>query len=350
MIGSGIAVSEEVAALHSGTLVVDLHNDLLTKVSHAPYDLGRRHRPAWFWNPFRLDLDIPKIRAGGIHGLGCAMFSGFRISAPTRFWRMIECARKLVESHPSELALVDTAPDLRAAHEAGRIGLFLGVEGSYVVDEDVEANVARLAAAGVRTLGPLWERDSRAGSSCRSRQDNGLTDVGRALVGACNRRGIVIDVAHAGRRTFWDMAAASTLPVYSSHTGAAGVRPHARNLDDDQIREIARRGGVVGVIFVSTYLRGTFSGALPDIADHVEHVAKVGGEDAVALGSDFDGFMPLARGMRDAADLPRLTQTLWDRGWRAPQLRKLLGENALRFFERAWSPAIRRAHAPEGST
>ena len=92
--------------------------------------------------------------------------------------------------------------------------------------------------------------------------------------------------------------------------------------------------GLSGVIFVAPYLGGAFC-TIERIADHIEHVAAVAGDDAVALGSDFDGFMFLPRGMRDAADLPRLTEILWRRGWRPPRLTKLLGENALRFFKRA---------------
>jgi membrane dipeptidase len=332
-----VVVTEEVADLHRQALVIDLHNDLLTKISHVRFDLSARHRPAAFWNPFRLDIDLPRLRAGGIDALGCAMFAGFRLGAPRRFWRQLDSARRLIEQHPRHLALIDSPGALRAARAAGRAGLFLGVEGSYVVDQDLEPSLARLAAAGVRYLGPLWERDSAAGSSCRSRRDRGLTDHGRALVRACNRHGLLLDVAHASLRTFWDISEESRAPVFSSHSGAAGLHRHPRNLDDDQIRAIASSGGVVGVIFVAAYLGSAFS-AIARIADHVEHVARVGGEECVALGSDFDGFMPLARGMRDVADLPRLTQVLWDRGWRAPALRKLLGENALRLFEATWTP------------
>lgn len=339
MIGAPVTVSDEVAELHRQALVIDLHNDVLTKLTHLRYDFSRRHSPAAFWNPFRLDLDIPKLRAGGIDGLGCAMFAGFRTNAPRRFWRQIDAARKLVQRHPDDLLLVDSADDLRAARAAGKIALFLGVEGSYVIEKDIEPSLAKLAAAGVRYLGPLWERDSGAGSSCRSREDRGLTDIGRTLVAACERHGILLDVAHASRLTFWDMAATAAGPLFSSHSGAAVAHPHPRNLDDDQLREIARRRGVVGVIFVSSYVGGTFAG-LSRVADHIEHMTLVAGEDAVALGSDFDGFMPLARGMRDAADLPRLTQVLWSRGWRARQLRKLLGENVLGLFDRAWKPRL----------
>jgi membrane dipeptidase len=335
MIGAPVAVSEEVAALHREALVIDLHNDVLTKISHASFDFASRHGSAAFWNPFRLDLDLPKIRAAGIDALGCAMFAGFRLDASRRFWRQLDQARTLVQSHPHDLALVRTAADLASARAAGKVSLILGVEGSYVVEESLESSVERLAAGGVRWFGPLWERDSGAGSSCRSRRDQGLTEVGRALVRACNQHGLLVDIAHASPQTFWHLHEASRTPVFTSHSGANGVHRHRRNLEDDQIAAIARRGGVVGVIFVAAYLGNPFS-PIAAIADHIEHVVKIGGEDCVALGSDYDGFAPLARGMRDAADLPRLTQVLWNRGWRAPALKKLLGENALRYFTANW--------------
>jgi membrane dipeptidase len=336
MRGYPIAVSAEAAAAHRAALVVDLHNDLLTKLTHLPaYDISREHAPATFYNPTRLDLDLPRIERGGIHALGCLLFAGFRFDRARRFWRQLDYARALVERLPDRLVLARDAAGIRAARAAGRVALFLGVEGSYAIDDEPDVGVARLAEAGVCFLGPLWERDSRAGSSCRSSaaNDTGLTDHGHALVRACNDAGIRLDVAHASKKTTWDLIESSRTAPFSSHSGAAGVHPHPRNLDDDQIRAISQRGGIVGVIFVAAYLGGLFC-TLDRLADHIEHVVRVGGEDAVALGSDFDGFMTLPRGLRDAADLPRLTELLWRRGWRQPQLDKLLGGNALRYFER----------------
>jgi membrane dipeptidase len=333
--GFSVEVSAEAAAAHASALVVDLHNDALTKLTHMPYDFARRHAAATFYNPLRMDLDIPRIRQGGIHALGCLMFAGFHAWRQRRFWRQLECAQRLVQAYPNDLTLARTADEIRQARGSGRIALFLGVEGSYAIDDldDVDAGVARLAEGGVRFLGPLWERDSLCGTSCRTnpKRDTGLTERGRALVRACNRAGILLDVAHASRKTFWDLHERSETPVFSSHSGAAGVHPHPRNLDNEQIRALAARGGIVGVIFVSPYLGNPFC-SLERVADHVEHVAKVGGEDCVALGSDFDGFMILPRGLRDAADLPRLTELLWRRGWREPQLGKFLGGNALRYL------------------
>jgi len=333
MRGYPVEVSAEAAAVHAGALVLDLHNDLLTKLTHSRYDFAREHAPATFYNPLRLDLDLPRIQRGGIDALGCLMFSGFRVHRQRRFWRQLDKARALAEAHAGALVLARDAAGIRAARASGRLALFLGVEGSYAIDDDPEAGVARLAEAGVMFLGPLWERDSGAGTSCRTaaRRDTGLTDRGRALVRACDRAGIRLDVAHASRKTFWDILETAERPPFSSHSGAAGVHPHPRNLDDDQIRALAQRGGVVGVIFVAAYLGGPFC-SLEAAADHIEHVAKVGGPGAVALGSDFDGFLPLPRGLRDAADLPRVTELLWRRGWRQAELEPLLGENALRYF------------------
>jgi membrane dipeptidase len=338
MRGFSIDVSPEVEAFHREAFVFDLHNDLLTKLTHFPHDIAKRNGTATFWNPLRLDLDLPRIRQGGIDALGCMLFSGFRFDAGRRrFWRQLDCARELARAHADALVLARTMGQVTAARQSGRVAFVLGVEGSYAIDDDVEAGVERLASAGVRFIGPLWERDSAAGGSCRSRQDRGLTEVGRRLVAACDARGLLIDVAHAGKRTFWDLCAASKSPVFSSHSGAEAVHAHPRNLDDQQLRAVGQAGGVVGVIFVASYLGGPFS-TLERLADHIEHVAEIAGEDAVALGSDFDGFVPLSRGMRDAADLPRLTQVLWRRGWRAPRLTKLLGENARRYFARAEPP------------
>jgi len=328
-------VSPDAAAVHESALVLDLHNDVLTKLTHMRgYDFSREHAPAAVYNPLRLDLDLPRIRRGGINALGCLMFAGFRFDrSRQRFWRQLDCARALAARHPDQIALARTADDIRAAHTQQRLALFLGVEGSYAIDDDVPGGVARLAAAGVRFVGPLWERDSRAGTSCRtpSGRDRGLTEHGRMLVRACNEAGLLLDVAHASKKTFWGMLDVSATPPFSSHSGADRVHPHPRNQDDDQIRALAARGGIVGVIFVAAYLGGAFC-TLESVADHIEHVARVGGDDCVALGSDFDGFMPLPRGLRDAADLPRLTELLWRRGWRQPRLGKLLGENALRYL------------------
>src|SRR5258706_6587250 len=155
--GFPIEVSAEAAAAHAAATVVDLHNDALTKLTHLPYDFTRRHGPATFYNPLRMDLDLPRIRAGGLHALGCLLFAGFHVARQRRFWRQLACAQRLAAEHAPEIVLARTAEAIRAARAAGRVALFLGVEGSYAIDDlpDIEAGVARLDEGGVRFLGPL---------------------------------------------------------------------------------------------------------------------------------------------------------------------------------------------------
>jgi membrane dipeptidase len=330
--GAAVSVDDDVLAFHREALVVDLHNDLLTKLVLRGGDLSRRHGAQTFYNPFAFDIDVPKLREGGCDGLGCLLFAGMGYMARERFWRQLEEFERLFEKHP-ELARARTAADVRAAKAAGRIALWLGVEGALAVEDDAAA-LERLRAAGVRFFGPCWNKTNKAGvSSFDKRNPAGLSARGRELVAECNRLGIMIDVSHASKRTFWDLVDASATPPFSSHSGAEAIKLHPRNLDDEQLAAIGRAGGVVGVIFASNMIGGTLSATVETLCDHLEHVARVAGEDAVALGSDFDGFVPLPRGMRDVRDLPRITQVLTRRGWTQAQLRKLLGENFVRYFE-----------------
>ena len=333
MIGGAVEVSPAIDAFHRRAIVLDLHNDMLTKLVLRGGDLGRRHGAQGVYNPLAFDIDIPKLKEGGADGIGCLLFAGFGLMAKKRFWAQLERFRALIAQHP-ELVQAKSGADIRRAKADGHIALWLGVEGALPVEEDL-AVVDTLAEAGVIFFGPCWNKTNRAGvSSADKRNHAGLSELGRRLVDKLDHAGIAIDVSHASRQTVWDLLESARTPPFSSHSGCMAVHKHHRNLEDDQLRAIAERGGVVGIIFASNYLGGTLTASLETLADHVEHAAKVCGEDGVALGSDFDGFVPLVRGMRDVADLPRLTQVLSKRGWSEPRLQKLLGENFLCYLDR----------------
>ncbi len=332
MIGGGVEVADHTLALHRRAMVLDLHNDLLTKLVLRGGDLGKRHGSQWFYDPLAFDIDLPKLKEGGVDGLGCLLFAGFGLMAKKRFWAQLARFHALLATHP-DLVQVQSSAQLRRAKAEGRIGLWLGVEGALPVEDDL-AVVDRLAAAGVLFFGPCWNKTNRVGTSSADRREGGLSELGRALVARLDHHGIAVDVSHASAQTVADLLHASKAPVFSSHSGCSAVYPHHRNLGDAQLRAIADRGGVVGIIFASNYLGGTFSASLETLADHVEHAARTGGDAFVALGSDFDGFVPLVRGMRDVADLPRLTEVLRRRGWTDRRLEMLLGENFLCYLDR----------------
>ena len=157
----------------------------------------------------------------------------------------------------------------------------------------------------------------------------GLTPFGVEAVDACARLGVIVDLAHINRRGFFDAVARKPGPLLVSHTGVAGVRAHWRNIDDEQIRAVADSGGAVGVIFAPRYI----GGHLEAVVDHLLHVINVAGEEAVAIGSDWDGFVKPCQGLADAAELPNLTAALLRRNMRPEAIHKLLGGNALRVLE-----------------
>jgi membrane dipeptidase len=332
MLGGAIEISDEVRAFHRDALVVDLHNDLLTKLVLRGGDLSVRHGAQAIYNPLAFDIDVPKLEEGGVDGLGCLLFSGMKMFRDGRFWKQLETFEGLFARYP-QLVRARNAADIRNAHTHGKIALYLGIEGALVLEEEPR-HLERLAEAGVRFFGPCWNRSNRAAGSSNDKKAPGLSSFGRELVAECNRLGILVDVAHASKQTFWDLVEASRTPVFSSHSGCAALKGHHRNLDDDQLRAVAQKGGVIGVIFAANYLDGVFTASVDSICDHIEHIVRVAGEDAVALGSDFDGFVPLPRGMRDVSDLPAITQVLSNRGFSQLKLRKLLGENFLNYLEK----------------
>jgi membrane dipeptidase len=261
------------------------------------------------------------------------LFAGMGLMAKKRFWAQLARFRQLLVAHP-ELVQSRSSAEIRRAKAEGRIALWLGVEGALAVEDDL-AVVDRLADEGVIFFGPCWNKTNRAGVSSKDLGNaGGLSELGRALVARLDERGVAVDVSHASPRTVHDILGCARAPVFSSHSGCMAVHRHHRNLEDRQLRAIAERGGVVGVIFASNLLGGTLTASLETLADHIEQVARVGGEEAVSLGSDFDGFVPLVRGMRDVADLPRLTEVLRRRGWTPRRLEKLLGENFLCYLDR----------------
>ena len=141
---------------------------------------------------------------------------------------------------------------------------------------------------------------------------------------------MLVDLAHINRAGFLEAAARSRAPVIVSHTGVSAVHPHWRNIDDDQIRAVARGGGCVGVIYSRSFLG---SDHLEGVCEHLLHLLRVGGEDVPALGSDWDGFVTPPEGLEDASHLPGLTAALLAHGLGEAQVHKILGGNVLRVRE-----------------
>jgi membrane dipeptidase len=329
-----IRIDAEEAAFHRSCAVVDLHADTPALLV-AGYDLGKRHKNPLPRSPGGMHLDLPRMREGGVSAqfFGLVSFSK-KLPLCTRgpsntINHLLNMLERAERKYPDQFVLVRTAAGVRAANETGRVAGLGGIEGAHALEGNLDL-VAHFARRGVAYLGLLHFVSNPAGAPALGKgQDDsmGLTPWGHALVEELNKHKIIVDLAHINRRGFMDAAFHSKAPVLVSHTGVAGVFPHWRNIDDDQIRAVARSGGCIGVIFSRGYLGGSH---LQVVCDHLEHLIRVGGEDIPALGSDYDGLVTPPRGLEDISKLPHLTAALLRRGLPRVQVSKIMGKNALR--------------------
>lgn len=321
--------SDEARALLAEAPPVDLHADPLLWARLLGYDLNRRHRPplplAWFGG----HVDVPRLVEAGVgtqvFGVVTVPFLDADLEAAAH--RSIDLLEEAEAASEGRLVLGPGAPA-----GPGRVRGLIAIEGAQCLGGDLAA-LERFAARGLRSLGLVHLTANECGSPQAgpgARDDQGLTPFGRAVVARCEELGVLVDLAHLNRRGFDDALAQATRPPLVSHTAVAGVKPLWRNVDDAQLRAVAERGGVVGVLFVPHYLGRD---GLEGVVAHLRHVVDVAGEDAAALGSDWDGFVRPTRGLEEPGKLPSLVDALRGAGLSRRAVAKILRGNAARLLE-----------------
>jgi membrane dipeptidase len=323
---------EDARAFHAETPVIDLHADTAKLMERVGYDISRRHRPP-LPRPVSYvgHVDLPRLKEGGV---AAQIFGMWTVPYPRRgcaasVHRQLDALDKAVAAHPEAIRWARTADDIRAAWREGALAAMAGIEGGQALEGKLD-NIAAFAARGVRSIGLVHFTKNDLASPAmgvRARGGGGLTEFGREAVREMNRVGVIVDLAHIDRRGFMESLELTSAPAMVTHTGVCGAHRHWRNIDDEQLRALARGGGCAGVIFAPRYLGRE---GLDAVCEHIEHIIDVAGEDTPALGSDFDGFVRPPRGLEDVSRLPALTAALAARGMREGVLAKLLGENALR--------------------
>ena len=319
------AATPNPAVLHRDAVVADLHSDAILDMASGKRDLAVRGATG--------HIDLPRMREGGVDVQVFALFvhpryagSGFR-----RVTELLDAFDGLVRAQQI-LAPAATVEVIQQAVRRGRIAAVLSVENGSAIDGD-PANLDRLYARGVRILSLTWNQSNDLADGALEETHGGLTPLGRRVLARMQELRMVIDVSHLSERAFWAVLEATAGPIVATHSNAAALTPHRRNLTDDQLRALARRGGVVGVNFYPAFTGGA---TIQHVLAHVDHLVKVIGADHVALGSDFDGFSQTVAGLEDMSRLPALTAGLLARGYAPDDVREILGGNVLRVFGTVW--------------
>ena len=336
-----LGCSVAAVALTRDAHLIDLHIDTLIPPRLWGYDVLARHRRP-LGGRFFGHLDLPRMVEAGLNGAMWSITTNPFRTASSRlrtFHRNLVSLERLIARSEGQLAFARTAAEYRALRASGVHAVLLSIQGGNALEAAPEGpgEVSDRRLTRV-TLVHLTNSGFGATSSPghRLRRAKGLTESGRRFVAQLAENRVFLDLAHVHPQTFWDAVEAHDrhLPFVVTHTGVCGVRPHWRNLDDDQIRATAESGGVVGVIVAQQFLRRR--GGPRDcgmVIEHMEHIIQIGGEDALAVGTDFDGAITPPPGLRTGESYPLMVQEMLDRGWPERRIRKALGENFLRTFE-----------------
>ena len=365
-------------AIHNSAIIIDTHADTPGRFVDENFDLAQDAGTGY--------LDFNKIKAGN---LGAQFFSiwvepqGNKGHEAKRALDMIDSVYEQARRHPDQMMMAFSTDDILRAHREHKLAALLGVEGGHAIEGDIRI-LRDYYRLGVRYMTLTWSNTNDIGDSSGDISDKniqhhgGLTPFGREVVAEMNRMGMMVDISHVADATFYQALELSRAPVIASHSSSRALTSAPRNMTDDMLRALAAKNGVAQANFYCAFVsqkyldtanqlraqhdpdylkvqelfvkpqtpetvkelaeaKARLAPKLPrpplsDLIDHIDHMVKVAGVDHVGLGSDFDGIDCSPQGLDSAADLPKITQALYQRGYSAADLDKILGGNLLRVF------------------
>jgi membrane dipeptidase len=354
-----IVVTPDDLKLHQEAVVIDTHADTTEAMFYENYDLFAVHADR--------HVDLPRMKEGGLDAEFFSVFVHPESVDLTQFFptamKQIDLLQTTALNSGGKIAFARNADEIKANKEKGVLSMLIGVEGGHMLlpgsEEEQLAHLKAFANRGVRYLTLAWSSSSPIGGATAEGKEQGLSELGKHIVAQMEKLGVVVDLSHGSDPLFWDVIRVAKKPLLLTHSAARALSNHPRNASDDMLEAVARNGGAVCVDFSRTFLDTAFRKAsqpllqktkamhnsekvelykrekLPDVplstlVDHLEHVAKVAGNDHVCLGSDFDGAPMMPSGLEDVSKLPAITAALRQRGWTDENIKKLLGENVLR--------------------
>jgi membrane dipeptidase len=363
--------------IHQRAILIDTHNDIISDELIIHQDMGKLQTTGNFdfvrAKEGGLDAQVFSIWCGGDYGKGTA----FKFAN-----REIDSLYAVIKRYPSKIILVRNSAELEQAVKDKKLAAMIGVEGGHMIEDRMDY-IDSLQKRGMRYLTLTWNNSTSWASSAYDEKFNydkldhhGLTAYGKQIVHHLNDLGVMIDLSHPSEKTFYDVLAITNKPVIASHSCAYALNPHQRNLKDDQLKALAKNGGVVFVNFYSGFVDSTYAAKAKifthkhkaeldsltkvyndeDLANirlnamyraesdkirpplsllikHIDYIAKLIGVDHVGIGSDFDGAESYPQGLNSVTEYPKITAELLKIGYTEKDVDKILGGNFLRVFK-----------------
>ena len=366
----------EVRQVHGSAILIDTHNDITSRTVDG-YDIGEAKHDG--------HTNVTALKEGGV---GAQFFAVYVSSdyvkgnhSANRTLQMIDTVRHdIVARYPNDFELAATAEDIERIHREGKIAALMGIEGGHAIEDSLRL-LRDYYALGIRYMTLThantndWADSSGDIGDSRIQHHNGLTDFGKQVVLEMNRLGMMVDISHVADKTFWDALSVSRAPMIASHSSCRALCNVPRNMTDEMIVALAKKGGVVQVNFNCGFLSeksaaaaksvqpSTLPGAqgddatiaeykkkvppatLADVVAHIDHIVKIAGVGAAGIGSDFDGVFCTPTGLEDVSKFPNLTRALLEKGYSADDIRNIYGGNTLRVM-RAVEAEARKEQSP----
>lgn len=377
--------AQEYMKIYKGAIVVDTHNDFLSSAVEKHYAFDDDLRNKMNIEGLSVQTDLQRILRSGIDVQVFSVFCDESFGKGTAFTRAnteIDTLYAIVNRHPDKMMIVTNSEQLKQAIKQRKLAAMMGVEGGHMIEDNLDY-LDSLYKRGARYMTLTWNNSTSWATSASDesrdsslQQPKGLNDFGRQVVKRMNELGMMVDLSHVGEKTFWDAINTTTKPVLVSHSDAYALNPVPRNLKDDQIKAVAKNGGVIDVNFFSGFVDSNYNKRnkaflakhkaerdsllalnmnideanghlyskykseaeamrppLSLLIDHIDYIVKLAGVDHVGLGSDFDGIPSSTQQLNDVTDMPLIAKELVKRGYSEKDIQKILGGNFIRVFK-----------------
>lgn len=365
--------------IHEQAILVDTHNDVLLQIMEKGVVLDNNQKGV-------SHTDLQRLKQGGVDVQFFSVWCDGNQANPFEYALVeMDSLDAVADRNPDKIIQADNTQEAMNAIGEGKIVAFFGVEGGHMIEDD-PSKLDTLYNRGTRYMTLTWNNSTSWATSAsdetvedgafNSEGKKGLTAFGKQIVRRMNAIGMMVDISHVGEQTFWDVIETTTKPVIASHSSVYAICPVPRNLKDNQIRAIAKNGGVVQINFYAGFIDPNYEGkrdafmlkhkiendslikngvnlyvaeeilfskyvaevqsfrpTLDQLVQHITHVIALVGVDYVGLGSDFDGIPLAPLGLDDVSSYPLITEALADRGYSAEEIHKILGGNLLRVLK-----------------